>query len=123
MGTDSIIITVIAEVVITSKAPSNHVIAPDHMPTLASQSYTSFARNQVVVPGITVLGNKRRRRLILRPGTSIDSRIPTPVTLTRALTVLTYNTLPKSKVNQTKAVKVVKTKMIWAVLLVLLQPY
>ena len=99
MGTDSIIITVIAEVVITSEAPSNHVIAPDHVPALASQSYTLFARNQAVIPGITVLGNKWRRRLILRPGISIDSRILIPVTLIRALIVLIYNTLPKSKVN------------------------
>ena len=120
MGTDSIIITVIAEVVITSKAPSNHVIAPDHMPTLASQSYTSFARNQVVVPGITVLGNKRRRRLILRPGTFINLRILISVTSIRALIVFIYNILPKSKVNQMKAVKVIKTKVIWIVLLVLL---
>ena len=120
MGTDSIIITVIAEVVTISEAPSNHVTAPDHVSALVSQSHASFARNQVVIPGTTVLGNKRRRRLILRPGTSIDSRIPIPVTSIRASIVLTYNTLPKSKVNQMKAVKVIKTKMIWTVLLVLL---
>ena len=58
MGTDSTIMTVIAEVVTISEAPSNHVTAPDHVPALVSQSHTSFARNQAVVPGITVLGNK-----------------------------------------------------------------
>ena len=58
MGTDSIIMTVIAEVVTTSEAPSNHVTTPDHVPALASQSHASFARNQAIVPGITVLGNK-----------------------------------------------------------------
>jgi hypothetical protein len=120
MRTDSIIITVIAEVVITSETPSNHVTAPDHVSALVLQSHISFTRNQAIIPGTIVLGNKRRRRFILRPGTSIDSRISTPVTLIRALIVLTYNTLPKSKVNQTKAVKVMKTKIIWMVLLVLL---
>ena len=120
MGTDNIIITITVKVVITSETPSNHVTVPDHVPTLASQSYTSFTRNQTVIPGITVLENKQRRRLILRPGTSIDSRIPIPVTSTRALIVLTYNILSKSKVNQIKVVKVIKTKIIWIVLLILL---
>ena len=120
MGTDNIIITITVKVVITSETPSNHVTVPDHVPTLASQSYTSFTRNQTVIPGTIVLENKWRRRFILRPGTFIDSRIPIPVTLIRALIVFTYNTLPKSKVNQIKVVKVVKTKIIWTVLLVLL---
>ena len=35
METDSIIITVIAKVVITLKAPLNPVIAPHHVPALA----------------------------------------------------------------------------------------
>ena len=123
MGTDSTTTTATAEVVTTSKAPSNHVTAPDHVPALASQSHVSFARNRTVVPGITRRRNRRRKRLDLGPGISIDSKIPIPVTSTRALIVLIYSISPKSKVNQTKAAKVVKTKMIWAVLLVLLQPY
>ena len=112
MGTDSTTMTVTAEVVTTSEAPSNHVTAPDHVPALVSQSHISFTRNQAIIPGITVLGNKRRRRLILRPGISIDSRILTPVTSIRALIVLIYSISPKSKVNQMKVAKVVKTKTI-----------
>ena len=34
IGTDSIIIIIIAEIIITSKAPSNHVTVPDHISTL-----------------------------------------------------------------------------------------
>ena len=112
MGTDSTITTVIAEVVTTSKAPSNHVTALDHVPALASQSHVSFARNRTVIHGIIYRRNRQRKRLDLGPGTSIDSKIPTSVTLTRALIVLIYSISPKSKVNQTKVAKVVKIKTI-----------
>ena len=52
METDSIIIIVIAEVIIISKVPLNHVTVPDHMPTLVSQSHISFTRNRIIIPGI-----------------------------------------------------------------------
>ena len=35
IGTNSIIIIIIVKVVITSKAPSNHVTTPDYIPALA----------------------------------------------------------------------------------------
>ena len=58
MGTDSIIITVIAEVIITLEAPSNYITVPDQVLALVSQSYISFIRNQAIIPGIIILKNK-----------------------------------------------------------------
>jgi hypothetical protein len=79
---------------------------------LTSQNYTLFTRNQTATPGIIYRRNRQRKRLDLRPGTSINSRILTLIISIRASIVLTYSISLKSKVNQTKAVKVIKTKII-----------
>jgi hypothetical protein len=58
IGTNNTIITIIIKVMITLKALSNPMIAPHHVPTLASQNHISFARNQVIVPRTIALRNK-----------------------------------------------------------------